>query len=161
ARNLQARKLNNFPKTSIHYVPTLEEELTRVQEVTLDQVKKLYADQVGATAGELVFVGDVDAEAATKQVAELLKDWKAGTPYKRIARPKPSEAKGSIDVIETPDKANAVFTASHQFALTDTDPDYAALRLADFIFGEAALASRLSNRVRVKEGLSYTVNASI
>ena len=37
----------------------------------------------------------------------------------------------------------------------------AALRLANFIFGEAALASRLSNRVRGTEGLSYTVNARL
>jgi zinc protease len=42
-------------------------------------------------------------------------------------------------------------------AMTDTDPDYPALKIADYIFGEAPLSSRLSNRVRGKEGLSYGV----
>jgi zinc protease len=62
-------------------------------------------------------------------------------------------------VIETPDKANAAYFAAETFALADKDPDYPALKLADYIFGEGALASRLSNRVRGKEGLSYAVQS--
>ena len=41
--------------------------------------------------------------------------------------------------------------------MNDSDPDYPAMKVADFIFGKAALSSRLGNRIRQKEGLSYGV----
>jgi zinc protease len=45
--------------------------------------------------------------------------------------------------------------------MTDSDPDYAALQLADFIFGESPLSSRLSVRVRGEKGLSYGVGSML
>jgi zinc protease len=68
---------------------------------------------------------------------------------------------GEQKVIDTPDKANAVFFGGQTLAMKDTDPDYPALKLADYIFGEAPLSSRLSNRVRGKEGLSYGVGSQL
>jgi zinc protease len=64
-------------------------------------------------------------------------------------------------VIDTPDKANAVFASGHTFPMMDTDPEYPALQLADFIFGEAPLSSRLSVRVRGEKGLSYGVGSML
>ena len=37
---------------------------------------------------------------------------------------------------------------------SDTDPDYPALRIGNFIFGGSTLASRLGDRIRQKDGLS-------
>src|SRR5205814_7777668 len=62
--------------------------------------------------------------------------------------------------IRTPDKANAVFHAGLAFRLKEGDPDYAALRLGNFLFGGGTLSSRLGNRIRQKEGLSYGVTSS-
>jgi len=42
--------------------------------------------------------------------------------------------------------------------MTDEDPDYAAMVLANFIYGGSA-ASRLFSRIRDKEGLSYGVGS--
>jgi zinc protease len=160
ARNTLASKLSPYPKTDVRYVPSFEESLARLDAATLEQVRRLYDEQLGAQAGEFVIVGDFDLQTP-KLVQELLKDWKPGTPYQRIPYPAKTDVTGGREVIETPDKANAIFLAGLHFAMTDADPDYPALKLADFIFGEAALASRLSNRVRGKQGLSYTVNASL
>jgi zinc protease len=63
------------------------------------------------------------------------------------------------DEIRTPDKANAVFLAGVAFPLKETDADYAALRLGNFLFGGGTLSSRLGNRIRQKEGLSYGVTS--
>jgi zinc protease len=60
--------------------------------------------------------------------------------------------------IETPDKANAYLFAEMLAKMTDTDPDYAALTIASMIFGGNP-NSRLFQRIRVKEGLSYSVQA--
>jgi zinc protease len=43
--------------------------------------------------------------------------------------------------------------------ITDSSPDYAALEIGNFLLGEAPLASRLSNRVRGEEGLSYGIGS--
>jgi zinc protease len=154
------RKLRPAPKDDVRYIPTLEESVARMRDVTLDQVKNLYREQLGGQAGEVAIVGDFDAPEATQLLAGVVKDWKATVPYRRIAQtPKAGEA--GREVIQTPDKANALYVAGHTFALRDDNPDYAALRLADFIFGEAPLAARLSVRVRGKEGLSYGVGSQL
>ena len=158
SRALQ-RKLNPYPENDVRYVPTIEESLTRLQAVTLEQVRKLCTDQLGGQHGEMVLVGDFDPETAPKLVQDMLKDWKAATPYKRITHTARTDIAGSSQSINTPDKANAFYMAGQTLALTDTDPDYAALEIANFIFGGGTLSSRLGNRVRQKEGLSYGVRS--
>src|SRR5437762_9742283 len=80
-------------------------------------------------------------------------------PVQRIERLAPTSLAGSKEEILTPDKANAVFAAGLAFPLKETDSEYAALRLGNFIFGGGTLSSRLGNRIRQKEGLSYGVTS--
>ena len=47
---------------------------------------------------------------------------------------------------ETPDKSSAVFIARQNLPLNDEDPDYAALMVANNIFGSGGLKSRLGDR---------------
>lgn len=153
------RRLRPYPPDNIRYVPTIEEAIARLDAVTLEEVRQLYEQQVGGQVGELAVVGDFDKEAVTKLVQDALASWKAKVPYERIARPALLDVKGARSNILTPDKANAFFVAGHMLGLTDTDPDYPALDLASYLFGEGALSSRLGNRVRQKEGLSYGVGS--
>jgi zinc protease len=60
--------------------------------------------------------------------------------------------------IETPDKQNATFDAALGFAMSDTDPDYPAMVLANYMFG-GSITGRAPNRIRNQEGLSYGVNS--
>jgi zinc protease len=62
--------------------------------------------------------------------------------------------------IETPDKANAQFLARLNFPMSDNDPDEAAMLLASYMFG-GPITSRVSDRIRNREGLSYGANAGI
>jgi zinc protease len=152
-----SRKLSPYPKEDVRYVPTLEESIERVNATTLDEVRKLYEEQVGAVDGQLVIVGDFDPKATLEQVNGFLKDWKPAARYERIERPANTDVVGGKAVIETPDKANAVYLAALTLARTDNDPDHAALEVGNFLFGGGSLSSRLGNRVRQKEGLSYGV----
>jgi zinc protease len=153
------RKLNPYPRDDIRYVPTVQESIDRLKKVTRDTVAKLYNDQLGAQNGEVVVVGDFDPESTDKQVRELLGDWKAHVAYKRIPRPALTDVKGGREEILTPDKRNAVYLAGQMLPLKDTDPAFPALRVANFLFGEGGLSSRLANRVRQEEGLSYGVGS--
>jgi zinc protease len=154
------RRLNPFPEDHVRYTPTVEESIARLQKVTVEEVRQLYTDLLGAQAGELVAVGDFDPEPTRRLVEKLLGNWKAPVPFQRIPRPANTDVPGGRKEILTPDKANAVYTAGLMLALTDADPDYPALAVADFLFGGGSLSSRLGNRVRQKEGLSYGVGSA-
>ncbi len=54
-----------------------------------------------------------------------------------------------------------MFYSSQQYALADTDPSYAPLVLGNFILGGGSLSSRLADRVRQQEGLSYGIRSGI
>ncbi len=69
-------------------------------------------------------------------------------------------ATGLKEDIVTPDKSNAEYLAGLSFPLSDSDPDYPALRIGNFIFGGSTLASRLGDRIRQKDGLSYGATSS-
>ncbi len=152
------RKLAPYDEENIRYVPTIEENIARVEAVKMDDVKKVYA-QIGADHGELAIVGDFDPEPTLAEVAAILKDWRSPVPYERIERPYKFNPKGGTEAILTPDKENAVYLAGLMGPMMDTDPEYPALLIGNYILGGAPLASRLSNRVRGEEGLSYGIGS--
>jgi zinc protease len=160
AANSLARALSPYPPGDVRYLPTPEESEKRLQAVTLNDILALYEKQLGATKGELAVVGDFDPEATLAQVRSILKDWKSDVPVRRIESQAPAKLAGRHENILTPDKANAVFMAGLAFSLKESDPDFAALRLGNYLLGGGTLSSRLGNRIRQKEGLSYGVSSA-
>jgi zinc protease len=158
--NRLARALSPYPPSDIRYVPTPEESAKRLEAVTIEQVKAIYEKQLGASEGEIGIVGDFDPESTVSRIRQILKDWKSDVPVKRIERIAAANGAGLKEDILTPDKANAVFEAGLAFPLKESDPEFAALRLGNFLFGGGTLSSRLGNRIRQKEGLSYGVTSS-
>ncbi|MBX9623042.1 MAG: insulinase family protein [Gemmataceae bacterium] len=154
------RKLNPYPPEDVRYVPTVDESIAREEAVALDQVKAVYADMLGGGAGEFVVVGEFDPDGTKAKVDGMLKGWAAKVPYRRISGTAQPTA-GGTERIDTPDKENAVYAAGANMRLKDSDPDYAPLALGNFVLGEAPLSSRISNRVRGKDGLSYGAGSNV
>ena len=155
ARNKLGRALSPYGQDDVRYVPTLEENLDRAKKVTLDRVKALYETQVGGSHAELGVVGDFDPESTLRLVKQMLSGWESKTPYERIDHKVGDAGTGMKEDIVTPDKSNAEYLAGLSFPLSDADPDYPALRIGNFIFGGSTLASRIGDRIRQKDGLSY------
>ena len=152
------RHLRPYPKGDVRYIPTTEESIADVKAVTLDDAKRFYTDFYGASNGEMAIVGDFDAAEVSKLAAELFGMWKSPRPFTRVPdiyRDVPAVNQS----FETPDKANAFFMAGLNLNVQDTDPDYAALVLGNYMLGGGFLNSRLATRVRQKEGLSYGVGS--
>jgi len=157
---LLQRLLNPYPQDDVRYVPTVEESIERLRQATRDQVVRLYQDYLGSQAGELTIVGDFDPEACLPILRDSLGGWKAAKPCARIPMPIPGEIPGAQKQILTPDKANATYLGALLFPLRDDHPDYPALVIGNYILGSGALSSRLGDRIRQKEGLSYGVSSS-
>lgn len=155
AGNRLARLLSKYPKGDVRYVPTIDESVDMLRETTLDQVRSLYREYLGADHGELAIVGDFDPSEVLPIMSKMLADWKASKPYGRIERTAASDLSATRETIVTPDKKNANYLAGLTFGMKDDDADYPALVAANFILGGGTLSSRLGNRLRQKEGLSY------
>ncbi len=151
------RHLSPFAKTDAQYVPTREEQLQEMQLATLADARKFHSDFYGANHGIVAVVGPVDPAAVQKEAATLLGGWNTTKAYKPLVAPF-KKAPPINEKIEAPDKANAVFVAGQRFQLAQNDPDYPAIVLASYMFGET-ITSRIADRIRNREGLSYGANA--
>lgn len=146
---------SKYAPDDVRYTPSVDEEVDRLQKVTLDEVRQLHAEFLGAEHGELALVGDFNGDEVLPLLRPIVADWKAKRPYARIDRPFQPGIASVRESIRTPDKANAVYEASMLLKMNDQHPDYAALLVANNIFGGSGLSSRLADRLRQKEGLSY------
>ncbi len=152
---------NTYPKGDWRTSPSLDESIAATEQATLDDIKAFHRDFYGAGTVEIAVIGDLDETATAKVIAESFAGWNAKQPFQRVI----SEFKEVAPVneaIETPDKENAVFLARLSVNMRDDDADYPALYLANYILGGGAeLNSRLAERIRQKDGLSYSVGSQL
>ena len=151
------RAVSPYNKDDIRYIPTVEEEVERYQAITLEQIKNLYSKFLGSQAGELVVVGDFDEKQTVDALRAALSGWSTNESYARIPREYFPNVPGGLETINTPDKANAVYMAGLAFAMKDSSPEYPAMVIGNYVLGAGTLSSRLGDRVRQKDGLSYGV----
>ena len=157
APNALNRHFTQYPSGDPRGVPTFDEDIENYKKITLADAKKFYSDFFGASNAELAIIGDFDPAEVRKIAEEEFGTWKSASPYAEVLRTyqKPQTVNR---MIETPDKANAVFTAGIAMPLNEDDPAYPALLLANQMFG-GDLKSRLFHRIREQEGLSYGVGS--
>ncbi|MFK7770254.1 MAG: M16 family metallopeptidase [Mariniblastus sp.] len=151
-----SRRLDPQPKDDVRYTPTLEEQLEMINGVTVKDVASLYNDFIGGEHGEVVAVGDFDSAETLAKLNDVFAGWKASKPYKRIEQVAKLDMKGERINIDTPDKKNAVYIAGVMTDIGDEHPNYEAMLIGNYIMGGGPLSSRIADRVRKQDGLSYT-----
>jgi zinc protease len=161
SRDAMSAHFNTYPAGDPrHYLP-LKQKIDAIGKTPLAAVKRYHADFYGTARGEISIVGDFDEQAIEQLLRERFAAWASKSPYGRVER-EYREVKPQRIFIDTPDKENAVFRARLEFPLRDTDPDAAALVIADEIFGGGSgMANRLMVRLRQKDGLSYGVGSGL
>jgi zinc protease len=147
------QRLNPYPKDDPRYVRTPDETISALQAATLDESKQFYKDFFGASKSELAVVGDFDTEQIQSLAAKLFGEWKSPQPFAKVTYPYQKIA-SEKKTFETPDKANALIALGMPLPVGDEHKDYPALLLGNYILG-GGMNSRLFQRVRNKEGLSY------
>ena len=156
ALNAMRRRTNDYAKDDVRYVPTIQEDIDRYKALTVDDVVALHRDFIGGENGEVAIVGDFDATTTLAKLNEIFTDWKAVKPYTRIERIANPNMNTADMTIDTPDKANAIFIATRSCDVGEEHPDYEAMLIGDYIMGGGPLSSRIADRVRKQDGLSYT-----
>jgi zinc protease len=156
-----SQKISPYPPDDPRYVASPKEEVEMVKAVTAEQIRKVYKDMLSSAVGELTIVGDFDPELVVPEIEQFTKDWNSGVKFERLAKESVNNEQGEMQTIVTPDKANAAYVAAMTIPMRDSHPDYAALSIGNFILGSSGLSSRLGDRVRQKDGLSYTIQSSL
>jgi zinc protease len=160
AVNAFQRMLDATPEGHVKHVLTMPEQLGQLRVLKVEDVKAFHSDFYGASNATFAAVGDFDAATLKAQVTSLYGSWKPAKPYVRIPVTMKNAA-GLKQVLETPDKANSMLLAIHPMAMKDDATAYPALLMANHMLGGGALRSRLADRIRQKEGLSYGVGSQL
>jgi len=130
-----------------------------VSTLSLDDVKRWYAEHVAPTGARLTFVGDLDGAGVKALLAPIATAWKASsaaTPAAasavRPAQP-PAIAKSQIFLIDKPGAAQSEIRIGH-LSVASTDPDYYPLTVLNYVLG-GAFSSRINMNLRESKGYTY------
>ncbi len=159
ADNALARHGNPYPRGDVRHARSFDEMVTDVNAVTLEQVRAFHARFYGASTAEFAAVGDLDAAAVRQALGTAFGDWKSSVPYTRVPEPLLPVPSARL-VLAAPDNQNATLRVQLGLPLADTDADYAALTMANYLLGGGG-NSRLWRRIREGEGLSYDVHSEV
>jgi zinc protease len=153
------QQLFPYPRGDVRYIPSIKETIQRLRKVQAKDLARMHEALWGAGAAQLAVVGDFDAAAIQAQVARRLGGWKAGRPYQRIVLPFRSN-RSEDQVIDTPDKEMSFVMAGSTLEVRDDDPAYPALTMLNYMLGGSP-SSRLFDRLRQKEGISYGAGSRV
>ena len=145
---------DQYPRGDIRHANTLEEDLEDVKAARLEDLKAFHRDYYNTNPAEMAIVGDFDPKEVVPLVEQLFGSWRAPANVAPVLR-KHAEVAPIDKTLDTPDKENGFYLARMNLDLNLEDADYPALMLANYVFGEGGLKSRLMDRIRQKEGLSY------
>ena len=159
AANALARLNNPYPRGDVRHARSFDEQAQDIAALTLPQVRDFHARFVGARFAQFGAAGDIDLPALQQALREGFGDWNAGEPFTRVPQSLLSGS-GQTLKLDTPDKQNADLRARQPMAIRETDADYPALMMANHLLGSGG-SSRLWQRIREKDGLSYGVYSGI
>ncbi len=149
-----------FPAGHPNRPPEAEKYLADLAAATLDDVKAFHAAHYGPAGMVLVAVGDVDDAAIDPALRAAFTGWSGGTS--RPETPKATAPAASrTEQVAMPGKASVSVLIGLPTGLKYGDGDRAALAVATEILGGGYFSSRLLATVRVKEGLTYGIFASL
>ncbi|MDA8622414.1 insulinase family protein, partial [Psychrosphaera sp.] len=133
---------------------TIDEQIEGLKKVTSKRLKKLHSSHFNVSNGFVAIVGDVEPKIISTQLEMRLSELNGTATYAKL-EDETNDVTGQENWIETPDKANAQLYIAHVVDLNPQEDDYYAAYIANQIFGGSGFASRLMQRIRVKEGYSY------
>ena len=127
--------------------------------ISMADMQQFHANYLQACRARVAIVGAVNRERAQALVATLL----ARLPAADAAACAPQPAVPEVQPLAAPVQQNIAFASAQAHVLMGqpgfarSDPDFLALLVGNHILGGGGFVSRLTEEVREKRGLSYSV----
>jgi len=143
------------------YSMSIDEQIEAINNLTTEDIKEYYNDFYGISDNAtLVAIGNFDETRLKDFFESEFGDFRSDlsfTPISDVFRAN----KPANESIKTPDKKNAFTTGTLSFECSQDNEDYAALQMASSIFGGGFLSSRIANRLRQQDGVSYGAGGAV
>ncbi|MEP6696453.1 MAG: pitrilysin family protein [Pseudonocardiales bacterium] len=133
-------------------------EVDAVAAVTPAQLRTLHRSRVIPAGSTLVIVGDVSPQRALDRVEAALSTWDGGAQAKRAPRVPPLQP-GPVVLVDRPGAVQSNIRIGGR-ALPREDPHYAAMQLANLVYG-GYFSSRLVENIREAKGYTYSPHSVI
>lgn len=145
----------NYPKESIYYTASTQEQIDNNKKVKREQLVDFYNKILGANNGVGTVIGDVDSKAVAALLESTFGKWDSKSKYEFIKPELFATKKQDKDYL-TPDKENGAAVGKISFSMDRKSPDYPAFVIANEMLGSGGfLTARIPTRLREKEGISY------
>jgi len=155
AQNKIGQINQHYSKGHPLYNMSIEEQIEAINAVNVEGLKAYHKDFYGiSNNSSMVAIGNFDEELLKGFFESAFGDFKCSNPYTEISDVYKSSAPTN-ESIKTPDKKNAFTIGVINFQGSQYDDDYPALEMASSIFGGGFLNSRIANRLRQQDGVSY------
>jgi zinc protease len=126
-----------------------------VARIRRDDLRAFHAERYRSGGAVLVLVGDIDRAGAEALAEQLTAGLPGGTPEPSVLPPVAALAAP----VETrvPHHATQAHIVVGQPGMRRGDPDYFPLFVGNYVLGGGGFVSRLTDEVRQKRGLAYSV----
>jgi len=149
---LQRKRFGTHPIT--REMPTEDE----VAAVAPEQVRSLHAAQLVPRGAILTVVGDVDPAATLAEIEKHLAGWTAAAAARELDPP-PALVPGDLELVHRPGSVQSQLRLTAQ-AIRRDDPGYAALQLANLVYG-GYFSSRWMENIREDKGYTYGAHSGV
>lgn len=148
-----------YPSRYPRHQVDLARQISHVQKLTVDDVRRYHREHFGANDLRVVAVGDIDPLATAAEIDRHLGTWS----------PRPGQTSSDAGVfanapslVEIPAPSRETFDVvlGHRLSVHGDSPDYLALWMASHVLG-GSFTSRLVTAVREDQGLSYSIYSTL
>lgn len=149
------RLTSNYPKTSIFYTPSYQEEIDALKKIKRDELVAFYQNILGANNGYASIIGMADKAKVESSLEQTFGKWVSKSTYTK-AYPTFTATQKEDKIFQIDDKENGAAVGAINIKLNRNSADYPAFVFANEILGSGGfLTSRIPTRLREKEGISY------
>ncbi|MGL6074971.1 MAG: M16 family metallopeptidase [Fimbriiglobus sp.] len=132
-----------------------------LEKLTIADCQAFHKSIYGPNVATVVVVGDFDAKEMQAKIEKLTADWAKATEV-GVDVPAPAKIDKPVLKIIPDETAAQTHVYIGHLGIKRSDPDYYALLVMDNVLGVGpGFTDRLSSTLRDRQGLAYTVNASI
>ena len=149
---------NHFTKGHPLYAMSVIEEEAAIKALTIEDLRSFHKAFYGLGKSIMVSIGDMDPGQLKAYMENEFANYTGNNSYERIKDPY-FDSKAINEDILTPDKQNAMTLGDLNIKISQDSEDYAALNIGATILGGGFLNSRIADRLRQKDGVSYGAGA--
>ena len=146
-----------YPEGHPSYADDVETQITKIDKITIEDVKSFYKSHYGSKEMHVVAVGDTSEDVFTAFSKGFI-NWNGGVAAKTQALKGDILNKGQQEIITVKGKPSAQLFIAQYTGLSVKNKDYRPFQLATFALG-GGFSGRLMQTVRDVEGLTYSIGA--